>query len=182
MVLCEGEGEEEEREERENERQPSRSFKLLVLYRGGNLRESEEWHGGTKCWLLRVRTHLMSGSITRAEFEKKCIEFVEAHRQPVDNAYLISMLDGWEWVSHSLTGYGHLHRQRTFASHPLKPAGDMEEDATINEEEDTAAIHTHQSAELITVHEYVVFSATYQLPAYCFNVFKSGKRCSTSSL
>jgi len=103
--------------------------------------------------------------MNRAQFEQACITF---ERKPsVDhNDYLHQVLDAWKWVPHSLTGYGYLARRRNLHSRELKKL--VEVDA--NPDVDEACVTLQCRDQQFIIQECVVYSATYQVPAYCFNV------------
>src|SRR5258705_368952 len=106
--------------------------------------------------------------LSRDEFQLGCYTFASLHPQ-------------WSWVPGDRPGYGFLTRTRYLQwKSPFDPysyvnSTDLDE---VEEEEDIA---TAQASELpsLTVHEYIVFSASFSVPAFYFTMQDSSV-CSSS--
>lgn len=100
-----------------------------------------------------------SHMLTRPQFEQAAKVF--AHRHPQ-----------WQWNSSTLPGYGYLDRT---TSHFSKVHVDIAEsdliEEDLEEERDVAAAIPPQSC--FTVQEYIVYSASFMVPAFYFTIHNS---------
>jgi len=111
--------------------------------------------------------------LSRDQFQLGCHTFTSLHPQ-------------WSWIPGDRPGYGFLTRTRYLQwKSPLDPhsyvnSTDLEEVEEWEEEEDIA---TAQASELpsLSVHEYIVFSASFSVPAFYFTMQDSSV-CSDSVL
>lgn len=95
--------------------------------------------------------------LTRDQFEVTCHSFTGCHPK-------------WSWIRSDRPGYGFLTR----TSHhewksPFDPHSYIDLEEVEIEEEDIA---TAQASELpsLTVHEYIVYSASFNVPAFYFTM------------
>ncbi|RDB22487.1 Ubiquitin-like-conjugating enzyme ATG10 [Hypsizygus marmoreus] len=114
--------------------------------------------------------------LTRSQFEIACKAFIATHSTVVPHSPAAEALQGWSWNEHpSVPGLGfmsrtaiHYWRTRSISTDPLPIADDLEEAFS---EEDEAS--TTSASETLRSQQYVVYSATFQVPAFYFTVHDS---------
>jgi ubiquitin-like-conjugating enzyme ATG10 len=102
-------------------------------------------------------------TLSRSQFEQACLYFCESRR--VRNEKLDAVQGGWKWNPHQFTGYGYLSRRRKIFSSDPKETSDLQ---SIESDEDEATANRAPPCSILEVKEFVVYSATYQVPAFCF--------------
>ncbi|KAF9247225.1 hypothetical protein BU15DRAFT_38575 [Melanogaster broomeanus] len=116
-------------------------------------------------------------TFTRSQFDEACKEFIQRQGEhdfspdrPVYSTY-----NGWAWKEHShLTGFGYMERTTRLSRQSMSPSSDPLPvnddggDSTVEPTDDAAALPL--PADTLTCHQYVVFSATFQVPTFYFSV------------
>ncbi|KAI0649992.1 hypothetical protein C8Q79DRAFT_997943 [Trametes meyenii] len=112
----------------------------------------------------------MYSTLTRAQFEHACNCYVEAHsRQP---SKVKAYPSGWSWHEHSyVSGLGYLARTVCLPRGHEPAADDAIEfvDLGVLEDDPTAA----PLEELLICKQYIVYSSTFQVPAFYFTIHES---------
>jgi ubiquitin-like-conjugating enzyme ATG10 len=108
-------------------------------------------------------------TFSRAQFEHMCRAFNENAREfPAQNEKLKAVRAGWNWSSHEIPGYGYLMRKRKLFK---STTNELCEPSQIVEIEDEAVVSPATSfSSSLEMKEYVVYSATYQVPAFYFSI------------
>jgi ubiquitin-like-conjugating enzyme ATG10 len=93
--------------------------------------------------------------LSRSEFELACEAFARRH-------------SSWSWVPAQRPGYGYLTRSTV---HFMTPS-DLEEDQLIFDqpEDDNATADAQPSRQASSVQEYIVYSASFNVPAFYFTM------------
>ena len=98
--------------------------------------------------------------LSRDRFELGCHTFARRHSQ-------------WSWIPGDRPGYGFLTRTRHLQwKSPFNPYSHVDsidlEEVEVEEED----IATAQASELppLTIHEYIVYSASFNVPAFYFTM------------
>ncbi|OCB87508.1 hypothetical protein A7U60_g5413 [Sanghuangporus baumii] len=105
--------------------------------------------------------------LSRADFEKSCKAFLSKVASSDDEVF-----GGWSWNEHAyLSRLGYLSRKRTARSY-ANTAGVGEEDEVLTgqSETDPATAATCEECDLLEVWQYIVYSATFQVPTFYFSV------------
>jgi hypothetical protein len=103
-------------------------------------------------------------TLSREEFDYACLSFYEQRRRRDKEDKLLAIQSGWKWHPHSLKGYGYLTRKRTLTRSSDAPDSDNDEP------EDEATLTPSGPIAALVMKEFVVYSATYRVPAYCFTI------------
>ncbi|KAJ3971269.1 hypothetical protein EV361DRAFT_912055 [Lentinula raphanica] len=110
--------------------------------------------------------------LTRPQFQLACKllikEYDSSHPSMATNA-----LRGWLWNEHpSVSGLGYLSRSSNHVSRgkELPEAIDLNDDYI---EDDEAAAPICITSEVLVSQQYVVYSATFQVPCFYFNIYHS---------
>ncbi|KAJ3559834.1 hypothetical protein NM688_g97 [Phlebia brevispora] len=119
-------------------------------------------------------------TLTRAQFDAACKAFIQKiDHKALDNGsdtVLRRFPTGWSWREHnSYPGLGYLSRSVTLpAQCPVEESDDVHEIQDVAVESmDEAALSVSVSATPVTCQQYVVYSATFQVPAFYFSVHRS---------
>ncbi|KAI0366408.1 hypothetical protein BV20DRAFT_971929 [Pilatotrama ljubarskyi] len=113
----------------------------------------------------------MLTTLTRAQFEDACRRYVDAHsagRRPDVKTYP----SGWLWNEHSyISGLGYLARTVLL---PRKHTPEVDEASELCEPLaiDDEAVSV-PAGDLLTCKQYVVYSATFEVPAFYFTLHES---------
>ena len=123
--------------------------------------------------------------LSRDEFEKSCKTFLDKFASSDDEVF-----GGWSWNEHAvctefspvsndiesvlsqyLPRLGYLSRSR-FVRAALNIPGNKVEDVFLTEESenDAATAVTREDGEMLEVSQYIVYSATFQVPAFYFSM------------
>ncbi|RDX53108.1 hypothetical protein OH76DRAFT_1494773 [Lentinus brumalis] len=108
--------------------------------------------------------------LTRSDFDQACKAYVDAHR----NARASGVKDypaGWIWTEHPyVLNLGYLSRTRHLSGtpHPRTDVGEADDFNHPSVEEDDAVWHSTE--ESLTCNQYVVYSATFGVPAFYFTL------------
>ncbi|KAL5487947.1 hypothetical protein ACEPAI_6055 [Sanghuangporus weigelae] len=107
--------------------------------------------------------------LSRDDFEKLCKAFLDKFASSSDEVF-----GGWSWNEHSyLPRLGYLSRKRTARSSANTSTAEVgEEDEVLAEESenDAATAVTREECDLLEVRQYIVYSATFQVPVFYFSV------------
>ncbi|KAF9226478.1 hypothetical protein BS17DRAFT_485726, partial [Gyrodon lividus] len=114
-------------------------------------------------------------TFTRSQFDQACKEFIRHHRPQHDSPPdfpMYTTYNGWTWKEHNyLTGFGYMERTTRLKRQSTCRTSDTifdAEDSTVDSIDDAAA--TLPPADYLTCQQYVVFSATFQVPTFYFSV------------
>ncbi|KAI5124719.1 hypothetical protein M0805_005357 [Coniferiporia weirii] len=114
-------------------------------------------------------------AITRDDYERACRDFVDKHRGSDDN-----VLGGWSWNEHpNYSHLGYLSRKITvYSAQNTSEGGTDTELGDVFEEDDAAAAVTRREQnDILEAWQYIVYSASFQVPAFYFSVnTRSGTR------
>jgi ubiquitin-like-conjugating enzyme ATG10 len=97
--------------------------------------------------------------LSRSEFELACEAFARRH-------------SSWSWVPAQRPGYGYLTR---LTAHFMTPSI-LEEDQLFfdqPEEDDSATADAQPSRQPLSVQEYIVYSASFNVPAFYFTMYNT---------
>ncbi|EIW61738.1 uncharacterized protein TRAVEDRAFT_163229 [Trametes versicolor FP-101664 SS1] len=114
----------------------------------------------------------MLTSLTRAQFEDACRRYVAAHSDQGRTGITIYPT-GWSWHEHSyVSGLGYLSRTVLLPRISPSEEGELGElvGTTLEVEDESAAV---VPGELQTCKQYVVYSPTFEVPAFYFTLNKS---------
>jgi hypothetical protein len=111
---------------------------------------------------MPLAAETIPSTLSRAEYEYACVSFCEKQRRRDKDDNLLPIRSGWKWNQHNLRGYGYLSRKRRLLTECEVP--DSDGDAP----EDEATLDSLGSPAAVVVQEFVVYSATYRVPAFCF--------------
>ncbi|KAH8118444.1 hypothetical protein DFH11DRAFT_1502564 [Phellopilus nigrolimitatus] len=105
--------------------------------------------------------------ITHDNFERACKSFIDKNAYSDD-----SIFGGWRWNEHpNYPGLGYLARETIARSTLTAPLNIDAEFGVVNEEGDYAvASSPRDSCDLLEVWQYIVYSATFQVPTFYFSV------------
>ncbi|KAI0637781.1 hypothetical protein C8Q77DRAFT_1205909 [Trametes polyzona] len=109
----------------------------------------------------------MFTTLTRPQFDDACRRYVDAHSGNTC-AEVKTFPTGWTWCEHPyVSGLGYLSRVVLLSS--VQADGDSDEhEADIDGDEDDATAAS--DGELLTCKQYVVYSPTYEVPAFYFTL------------
>ncbi|KZT74454.1 hypothetical protein DAEQUDRAFT_682397 [Daedalea quercina L-15889] len=117
----------------------------------------------------------MSASLSRFQFETACKAYIAAHTtQPSDDASTTAVYPvGWTWNKHAcVPGLGFMSRSVALSVKAVEAAeGDHELELLSDSTEDEAA--ASESREVLTCIQSVVYSPTFQVPAFYFTIHRS---------
>ncbi|TFK43610.1 hypothetical protein BDQ12DRAFT_187372 [Crucibulum laeve] len=97
--------------------------------------------------------------LSRSQFEIAAKAFIANHDSHSHSA--------WSWFDSARPGYGFMSRT-TIHTRPI-PAHDLADEET----EDDATVTIHPTHEQLTCKQYVVYSASFQVPAFYFTIHNS---------
>ncbi|KAI0352700.1 hypothetical protein OH77DRAFT_1484878, partial [Trametes cingulata] len=113
----------------------------------------------------------MLATLTRAQFEDACRRYIDAHCAG-RHSDVKTFPSGWSWHEHPyVSGLGYLRRTVILPrSRPAEEddASELSEPLTMNDE--AASAH---SGEVLTCRQYVVYSATFEVPTFYFTLHDS---------
>ncbi|KAH9843816.1 uncharacterized protein C8Q71DRAFT_697129 [Rhodofomes roseus] len=118
----------------------------------------------------------MFASLSRAQFEAACKAYIAAHStQSVDAVCTFAIHpSGWTWNEHQyVPGLGYMSRFVPLSLNASEASSDKHEDYGLipDDSEDEAAVS--ESREALTCTQSVVFSPTFQVPAFYFTIHRS---------
>ncbi|KAI0049611.1 hypothetical protein FA95DRAFT_1537896 [Auriscalpium vulgare] len=118
---------------------------------------------------------LSSATLTRSQFQQACKAFIAKYSRSTSSDFIEGRLHGWSWAEHpTAPGFGFMSRLVLLswsdtASEPDLDAGEV----GVAEVTDDAARSLPVSSEALTCYQTVVFSPTYQVPAFYFQIHDS---------
>ncbi|KAF5331691.1 hypothetical protein D9611_007748 [Ephemerocybe angulata] len=110
--------------------------------------------------------------LTRSQFAAASRALVAKHES---NPPFSTLLRDWEWID--AFPYGYLARSKRYIRNSLSQSSadssQLGDDPGLQDEEDSATAHTTSEAECVISQQFVVFSATFQVPAFYFTAHKA---------
>ncbi|THV08636.1 hypothetical protein K435DRAFT_959174 [Dendrothele bispora CBS 962.96] len=111
--------------------------------------------------------------LTRSEFDRACKDLIAKYAS-ISHSLATSPMKGWSWNEHSsVSGFGYMSRDVTRLKR-VPSIDDPDFCMSDTAEPDEATMNTSIEHEIFTCRQYIVFSATFQVPCFYFNVYNSG--------
>ncbi|KAJ4466513.1 hypothetical protein J3R30DRAFT_3587106 [Lentinula aciculospora] len=110
--------------------------------------------------------------LTRLQFDRACKLFIQKYENSPPSM-ATNALRGWLWNDHpSISGLGYLSRNTNYLSRDTGSSVYMDSDDDYAEF-DEAAAPIHINTESLMSQQYVVYSATFQVPCFYLTMYHS---------
>ncbi|KAJ3999530.1 hypothetical protein F5050DRAFT_1737524 [Lentinula boryana] len=110
--------------------------------------------------------------LTRPQFDRACKLLVQEYESSRPS-FVTNALRGWLWTEHpSVCSLGYLSRNSNYLSRHMEPFIHIDSNDNYTEI-DEAAAPICIDTEALTSQQYVVYSATFQVPCFYFTMYHS---------
>ncbi|KAF8236619.1 hypothetical protein L208DRAFT_1390365, partial [Tricholoma matsutake] len=115
--------------------------------------------------------------LTRSQFDAACKQFIVKYATYADYLPVTDALKNWVWNEHlSMLGFGYMSRSviHTWRSQPLA-RDELSLDSDLDDRcpDDAFALSMPVTHESIITQQWVVYSATFHVPAFYFTMHNS---------
>ncbi|KAJ7591146.1 hypothetical protein C8J56DRAFT_934793 [Mycena floridula] len=111
--------------------------------------------------------------LTRPDFDMACEGLLAKYASYSPDSLSLRLFKKWAWHEHpSLSGFGFMSRTNQIHRHARPKSPQQLEEPDLEQDDDTT-VAALQDYEYLTCQQYVVYSATFQVPAFYFTIHDS---------